>query len=261
MVKCLKMKDPSDSFTITKKDIFSLPMRVLAIGRTGCGKSSIALGNLLLREEFYRNDFLPENIFIFSGSLKGDMKLQTIVEQLDVPSSNLFSTFNEAEAHIIYDNAVDEYRKSVSDKTRPNHILFVFDDLGFTNMQNKNKKDSILDKILSNGRKYLISIITLNQRVTQLSTNAREQASGLMLWSSTNKQLELVENDFNYLSGNNPKRKFLNMVKKHTAGMHDFIVFDLGKSNIYRNSEFQAICICDAECDGCGGVAEVPTSD
>ena len=261
MVKCLKMKDKSDSFTITKKDIFSLPMRVLAIGRTGCGKSSIALGNLLLREEFYRNDFLPEDIYIFSGSLKGDMKLQTIVEQLDIPPSNLFNSFNEAEAHIIYDNAVDEYRKAVSDNTRPNHILFVFDDLGFTNMQNKNKKDSILDKILSNGRKYLISIITLNQRVTQLSTNAREQASGLMLWSSTNKQLELVENDFNYLSGNNPKRKFLNMVKKHTHGMHDFIVFDLGKSNIYRNSEFQPICICDEGCEGCGGVSEVPTSD
>ena len=43
MVKCLKMKDASDSYTITKKDIFSLPMRVLAIGRTGCGKSSIAI--------------------------------------------------------------------------------------------------------------------------------------------------------------------------------------------------------------------------
>lgn len=70
-MKILKMKDKSDNFTIKKEHTFSLPMRLLAIGRTGCGKSSTALGNLLLRKEFYRNDFKPENIYIFSGSLKG----------------------------------------------------------------------------------------------------------------------------------------------------------------------------------------------
>ena len=56
MPKVFKMKDISDSFTIKKDDIPSLPMRMLAIGRTGCGKSSIALGNLLLRDVFYRKD-------------------------------------------------------------------------------------------------------------------------------------------------------------------------------------------------------------
>ena len=61
MPKVFKMKDISDNFTIKKDDIPSLPMRMLAIGRTGCGKSSIALGNLLLRPEFYRDDYLPEN--------------------------------------------------------------------------------------------------------------------------------------------------------------------------------------------------------
>ena len=102
-----------------------------------------------------------------------------------------------------------------------------------------------MDKLMSNGRKYLISIITLNQRITQLSSNAREQASALMLWKSTNRQLELVEQYFNYMTGKNAKRKFFDMIKDHTEDIHDFIVFDLGKKDIYRDSEFKPIQIAD----------------
>ena len=245
MPKILKMRDKSDKYTIKKNDIPSLPMRLLAIGRTGCGKSSIALGNLLLRPEFYRNDFLPENIFIFSGSLKGDLKLKTVIEMLDIPESNLFNSFDEEEAHLIYDMLVENFNQSHNDKEKVEHSLFIFDDLGFTNLQNKNNKNSVLDKIMSNGRKYLISCLTLNQRITQLSSNAREQASALMLWKSTNRQLELVEQYFNYMTGKNAKRKFFDMIKNHTEDMHDFIVFDLGKKDIYRDSEFKPIKISD----------------
>lgn len=260
-MKILKMIDKSDNFTIKKEHTFSLPMRLLAIGRTGCGKSSTALGNLLLRKEFYRNDFKPENIFIFSGSLKGggDIKLMTIVENLQIPATNLFDFFDEDIAHIIYDNAVENFKDAVDQKRKPDHTLIVFDDLGFTNLQNKNTKNSVLDKIVSNGRKFLVSFITLNQRLTQLSTNIREQASGLMLWSSTNKQLDLVEQDFNYLDGNNPKKRFLEMIKKHTRGIHDFILIDLGKEKMYRNKEFRPICTCTDGSNKCGGDKEPPT--
>ncbi len=260
MPQCLKMRDKSDKFTIIKKDIPSLPMRLLAIGRTGSGKSNVALGNLLLRDEFYRNDFIPENIFVFSGSLKGDMKLQTIIQELDIPRENLFDTFDEEAAHKIYDDTVDNFKDSVSQGEKPEHVLFVFDDLGFTNLQNKNKKNSVLDKIFSNGRKYLISIITLNQRMTQLSTNAREQASALILWSSTNKQLDLVEQDFNYMSGKNPKKRFLDMVRKYTqtGNPFDFMVFDLGKREMYRDKNFQPICTCEDGSNKCGGSKSQP---
>jgi NADH dehydrogenase FAD-containing subunit len=80
--------------------------------------------------------------------------------------------------------------------------------------------------------KFLVSFVSLNQRLTQVSTNVREQASGLMLWSSTNKQLELVESSFSYLDN---KKQFLAMVKKHTQKCHDFIVIDLGKERMYPN--------------------------
>jgi hypothetical protein len=255
-MKIYKMNDKSDSFTIKKKDTFNLPMRLLMIGSSGCGKTG-NLGNLLLRKEFYRDDFKPENIYIFSGSLAGggDLKLTTIIETLDIPSSNLFFEFDEDSAHAIYDEAVKNYNEAISEKRIPEHVLFVFDDLGYTNLQNKNKKNSILDKIVSNGRKFLISIISLNQRITQLNTNAREQASGIILWSSTNKSLELLEKSFNYLPS---KQQFLKMVHKHTQGKHDFIVMDLEKKNKYFNKEFKPICNCTDGSNKCGGDVKVP---
>ena len=59
------MKDNTDSYTIKKNKLFDLPMRLLLIGKSGNGKSSF-LGNLLLRKDMYRNDFKPENIYIFT---------------------------------------------------------------------------------------------------------------------------------------------------------------------------------------------------
>mgnify|MGYP003630832554 CR=1 FL=1 len=238
MPKVFKMKDISDNFTIKKDDIPSLPMRMLAIGRTGCGKSSIALGNLLLRDEFYRNDFLPENIFVFSGSLSGDIKLRTIIDNLDIPSSNLFDTYDQESAHDIYDMLVENFNEKINDKLKPEHSLIIFDDLGFTNLQKTNKKNNILDKILCNGRKFLISTFTLNQKLTQLNTNAREQCSAVLLWKCTKKQQDLAESSFNYLDNRNA---FFDVVRKHTQDQHDFIVMDFQKPEIYRDMNFNPI--------------------
>tara|TARA_R110000782_G_scaffold257223_1_gene346477 strand:- start:330 stop:1043 length:714 start_codon:yes stop_codon:yes gene_type:complete len=232
------MKDISDNFTIKKDDIPSLPMRMLAIGRTGCGKSSIALGNLLLRDEFYRNDFLPENIFVFSGSLSGDIKLRTIIDNLDIPSSNLFDTYDQESANDIYDMLVENFNEKINDKLKPEHSLIIFDDLGFTNLQKTNKKNNILDKILCNGRKFLISTITLNQKLTQLNTNAREQCSAVMLWKSTKRQQDLAESSFNYLQNRNA---FFDLVRKNTMDQHQFLVMDFQKPEIYRDMNFNPI--------------------
>lgn len=254
MVKTYKMKDKSDNFTIKKTNgVFSLPARILGIGKTGCGKSSICLGNFLLLPEFYRHDFLPENIFIFSGSLHGDLKLQTIIEQLEIPSENCFDNFDEDIGHTIYDMIVDNFNEAIENNTRPDHSLIIFDDLGFTNRMNKNKKDSILDRLFSNGRKYCCSTLCLGQRITQFNSNMREQASGIVLFKASKKQKELIEADFNYLPS---KKQFMDMLTCHTEGKNDYMVIDLNDpdENIYKDKNFKKICTCPDKLKKCGGV-------
>tara|TARA_R110001632_G_scaffold134152_2_gene249330 strand:- start:5516 stop:6247 length:732 start_codon:yes stop_codon:yes gene_type:complete len=236
--KIHKMKDKTDKFTTKKSGIFDLPMRLLIIGKTGCGKSG-TLGNLFLKPDFYRGDFLPENIFIFSGSLEGDEKLQIIIKQLDIPESNIFDTYDEEIGHMIYDMLKDNYNDKVNSKEKPENSVIIFDDLGFANLQNRRNKNSIMDRLMSNGRKFLISTITLNQRVTQLNRTAREQASGVIIYSQSNKDLELAEKDFNVLENS---KKFKKMFRENTEGKHDFLVINNSNGkDLYQNMDFKNI--------------------
>ena len=94
MPKIYKLKDKTDQYTIKKDNIPNLPFRMIAVGSSGSGKTSTAIGNLLLRSEFYKDDFHPENIFIFTGS-RGDQKIMIVKNQLDIPDSNIIVGFNE----------------------------------------------------------------------------------------------------------------------------------------------------------------------
>jgi hypothetical protein len=232
------MKDKTDKYAMIKEKISNLPFRTLVIGKTGSGKSGI-LGNLLLRKEFYRDDFSPDNIYIFSGS-KGDKKVETIMTELDISETQLFLSFDEEMMRVIYDISVNEYNEDVSNGVKPKNVLFVFDDLSYTNRMNKPTKDSILEKIFSNGRKYLISTITISQKLSSLSTNCREQCSSLILFQSSNKQLELLDNDMRY---GMTKKSFMKMVQEHTKNRFSFIVFMFDKPFIYHDDNFNPIDI------------------
>ena len=243
------MKDSSDSFTINKKNIFDLPMRLLLIGKSGNGKSSF-LGNLLLRNEFYKNDFKPENIYIFSGSLDGDKKIETIIKQLDVPSENLFNRYNDDEINVVYDLLVDDYNKSISLKQNPEHKLIIFDDLSYTNKMKTSKKESALDRLFCNGRKYLISTIVTAQKYSQLNTTSRENCSGMILNNCSNKQIELIEADVNFTKS---KKYFHELFREITKDKYSTFIVNFSNDTIYQDSNFENICICKDNSNICKG--------
>jgi hypothetical protein len=247
-----KMKDKTDKFTIKKDNIPNLPMRMIGVGSSGSGKTSV-IGNLLLRDDFYKNDFDPENIFIFTGS-KGDAKIKIIKDQLDIPNENIIVGFNEDVVKTIYDMVVDEFNDHIKNNTKPPHVLFMFDDLGYTNrLSVGRKKDCVMSLLYSNGRKYLISTLTLVQKHSQNATVIRNNTSCGLFWNCNNRELELIETDFNFLKGKGNKQRFHDMFRKLTENnKHDFMVVDLSKKDIYRDKNFEPICTCMDGTNKCG---------
>lgn len=241
--KILKMKDVSDSFVTKKEQIFNLPMRLLIIGKSGDGKSGY-LGNLLLRKEFYRDDFLPENIFIFSGSVNGDKKLQTIIDEIEIPETNIFSGYDEDNLEGVYDHLVDEFNDNVEDgikdKKKLNSIV-ILDDLAFNNSFKDKGKNDMIRKVYMNGRKYSISIMILSQKYSAVSTSIRENITGLILGKSSNKQLEMVSDDHNYLKGKDSKKRFIDMVKSATDKPFSKFIINFTQPELYQDTDFEAL--------------------
>jgi len=248
-MKIYKMKDNTDSFTIKKNKLFDLPMRLLLIGKSGNGKSSF-LGNLLLRHDMYRDDFKPENIYIFSGSLYGDKKIETIIKELDIPEENLFDRYNDDEINIVYDMLVDNYNQALAMKEKAEHTLILFDDLSYTNKMKTSKKESALDRLMCNGRKYLISTLVTAQKYSQLNTTARENCSGMVLNKCSNKQIELIEADVNFMDS---KKKFMELFKNITDKKFSTFIVNFSNDTIYQDSNFDNICICKNNKNECKG--------
>ena len=238
-----KMKDRSDSYVTKKNVLFNLPMRLIIVSKTGGGKSSL-LGNLLLKEDGYKGDFMPENVFIFSGSLAGDVKMKVITRELDIEPENQFSDYNEEALEGIYDYLVSRFNdlvdEGVKDKKELNSLI-ILDDLAYSNAFKDSGKNDQIKRIFFNGRKFCISIIIISQKYTSVSTPLRENLSGLIIGGSSNKQIELVAGDHNYLKGgyNSFRRMFLDATKEP---YHNLIInFDTNKNSIYYNNRFEAI--------------------
>jgi len=241
-LKILKMRDSSDSNVTRKKDIFDLPFRLLIISKSGDGKSSY-LGNLLLRPEFYREDFEPENIFIFTGSKHGDRKLSTIVTELEIPEENVIDGYDEELLETVYDMLIENYNEKVEDGIKSKkklNSLVIFDDLSYSGVFQQNSGNNLVNKLYMNARKFGVSSLVIAQKYSSVSTGIRENSTGLIIGSSSNKQAELIESDYNVLPGG--KKAFLKMYREATDEPYSKLVINYSNyPHIYQNQHFEAI--------------------
>jgi hypothetical protein len=234
-----KVKDEAETY-YTKKDlIFDVPFRLLIVGKSQLSGKSNILVNLLLRDEFYNKDFDGENIFLVSPSITNDEKLKKIIKVKEIPEENLFLEYDEDVLKQLYQMLQDEYEEAKEAGEKPQNKLIIFDDMSY-NGALKAKQHGIINKIFSNGRHINLSIITTSQKYSDLLTSSRENANGAIFFNCSNKQLELIESDHNYLGS---KKEFMNMFRKVMDEKHSFLVVNYTnpKEQRYLNKDFDVI--------------------
>jgi hypothetical protein len=230
-----KMKDPGDKYVKDKGQLWNLPLRLALVGRTGAGKTS-QLGNLMLRSDMYRGDWDGPDIYVFSGSLAGDHKLRTIIDELEIPSSNLIQGYDDATLHVIYELIMKRFNEAKEKGETPVHSLIIIDDCSFGGALARNgAKNDALQRVCQNGRKYLVSVLVTSQKYSSIATAVRENLSGCMIGQSTGKQLDLIIGDWNYL---HDKNKFRELFNQQTKDAHDYFIADLEDPAVYLDHTF-----------------------
>ena len=92
-----------------------------------------------------------------------------------------------------------------------------------------------------NSRKYLGNVVVLLQKYSDAGTSIRENASGLILFKSSNKQIDLIEGDHNYIRGKENKKIFRDMMIRETEKPFSFLVINFSKPDLYYNKDFEPI--------------------
>jgi len=234
-----KVKDKSESYYSKKDIIFDLPMRLLIIGKSqASGKSNLVL-NLILRPEYYGDDFKGENIYIVSPSIHTDNKIKKMIEVKNIPEENLMDDYDEEVLEKLYGILEEEYQEAVEENQKPVNKLVIFDDMSFSGAL-KAHQFGVVNKLYMNGRHINVSTIITAQKYSDISTGVRENATGVILFACSNKQLELVEADHNYLKS---KRQFMDMFRDATNEKHTFFIINYtnDKHERYQNSTFDTI--------------------
>ena len=231
----LKVKDKTDSYYTALKDIFDIPMRLIIVGKSFLSGKSTVILNLLLRDNFYKNHFEGEDIYIVSNN-KMDNKMRILKEEKDVPSDH-FVEFSEPNLEAIYEEVEEKVMEAVTDGKKPPNSLIVIDDVAFTGAL-KEKVNGTLSRIACNGRHINLSMIITAQKYSQISTVIRTNVSGAILLANSAKELDLMADDLNYLDS---KKDFIRMYRKATKGKNEFMVVSFSNDDIYLDSKFKPI--------------------
>ena len=233
--KILKVIDKSDSYYTPMDGIPDMPFRTIVCGKSQLsGKSTIIL-NMMLRPEFYGGKFDPEDIYLVSNN-KLDNKLRILADQLEVPGSNIMR-FSEDRMQSIYDHIEEMAEDSVAEGAKPVNSLIIVDDCAYSG-DFKTKIDGVMSQMFCNGRHVNLSIVCTSQKYTQLSTVMRTNATSVILFGNSQKELDLMEADHNFMK---TKKEFVEMFRDATAERNSFLVVDYTSPGYYHDSEFKPI--------------------
>jgi len=233
----LKVKDNTDSYYTQIPRLFDLPCRLAIIGKSFLsGKTSVIM-NLLLREKYYKNYFDGEDIFIVSNNAL-DNKLKILMEEKDIPSVNYMS-YDEGALEALYEFWEEQFIAETEDGGKPKNRILILDDVGYSGSL-KDKQSGFISRMACNSRHLNVSCCLTGQKYTQISNTYRNNLTGLLLFSTTDKELQLVSEDHNYLQ---KKSDFFKLYRANTKERHSFFVVNYTEDmdSRYMNNNFEAL--------------------
>ena len=237
-LKVLKMIDKTDNHGVKVERLFDMSFRLLLVGKSGVGKSNL-LGNIMLNEKFkYKNLFEGDRIFIFAPSVMADEKLKTIVEEMDIPNGNIFNEYSDELLLNVYDLLIEDFKDRMEDKEKIFPFLFIIDDFAFSGKFAS--RFNALAKVFCNSRKFSGNVICLSQTYTQVAKNIRNQATGMIIFNTNNRELNVIEEENNFLED---KKTFMKMFRENVKEKHDFFVINYSNkhSEMYLDKNFDVI--------------------
>lgn len=222
-IEIQQINDTSDKYFIQHQQLFDLPMRLLLIGKSQLSGKTTLLINLIGQEWGYKTIFEPDDIFIVSPS-SGTEKLMKFKSYMKIPNENIYNQFDENKLEALYETLMEEHGEEPANKKR--HKLLIFDDVAYSGKLSSSgkKEENIMDKIFCNSRHYLISVIILAQKYTQLSSCIRENCTGMIMWECSNTQLEKIEEEHNTTTAT--KKEFMKGFRDATEEKHSFFVIN-----------------------------------
>jgi hypothetical protein len=227
-LEILKMRDNAEGNRVSKRSAFDLPMRVLIVGKSQLSGKTNTVGNLMLRpfddtdesgSQFYKNDFDSEDIYIVCPSTLIDHKWSSIIKGKQVPDENIMMKYDEDQLTELYDKLEEQYHKQVDAGKKPTHKLIILDDCSFGGSL-KEKMNGILARFACNSRHIMVSVIVTAQKYSDILCTIRENATGMMLYACSNKQMELLHADV----GEQSKKEFMTLFRNATQKRHSFMV-------------------------------------
>jgi hypothetical protein len=234
-----KARDGFDKAIKKHETLFQLPMKMLLISKSqvGCGKSNIIL-NMLVKPEGYKDYFDGDDIYIFNPSTTLDKKFQIIIEQLDIPSHNIFSEFDNDILNMLIDNITEQTEEEKEDG-KIKHKLIIIDDCSFGGKL-KSKRNGAISRLFSNGRHLFLSVMLSSQKLTDIPPVARENATVIISGNSSNRQLDVLSDDCNLLSN---KKQFVKMFRDLTDEPYSFMCIDFCRkaSQRYLDKNFEPV--------------------
>lgn len=229
----LKVKDKTDSYYTHLKDIFDLSFRLIIVGRSFLSGKSTVILNLLLRDNFYKNHFKGEDIYIISNN-KMDNKMRILKTEKEIDSSH-FMEFSEENLEMIYEEVEEKVLAAVADGKKPTNSIIIVDDCA---QALKEKMNGTLSRIATQGRHINMSLIVTSQKWSLLPTVLRCNVSGAILFGNSAKEVDAMADDLNYLDS---KKEFVKMFRKATKGRNQFMAVSFSNDDIYMDSEFKPI--------------------